>query len=413
MKIAYVVSAFPKLSETFILNQITGMIRKNHHVTIFADMKEDQDKLQADIEKYDLMSKTVYFGLPLNKIRRIVGGLKLWVKLAAKRPRHALQSVNFFMYGAEAHSLRLLYELSTEELDPATNFDIVHCQYGKNGLQVLALRNLGFLNGKLVVSFRGTDISRHIKYNPRKYNRLFAEANLMLPVCNYFKDRLVSLGCEPSKIVVHHSGIDCKKFDYVPRNYRPGENVRLVSVGRLVEKKGFEYSIKALGRLLQDNPELNIHYSIIGTGPLEKKLQELTSSLNLEAYITFLSSMSHPEVIDCLNSSHLFVAPCVTAASGDEEGIPNVIKEAMATGMPVVSTYHAGIPELVKDRETGLLAEPGDERQLANNIEWLINNPYEWEDMGSRGREYVLQKFDSDKLNDELEKIYGSLLEIP
>jgi colanic acid/amylovoran biosynthesis glycosyltransferase len=132
----------------------------------------------------------------------------------------------------------------------------------------------------------------------------------------------------------------------------------------------------------------------------------MIDELDLGEQVKLVGPKSQEEVIALLQDAHLFVTPSVTAASGDQEGIPNVLKEAMAMGIPVVSTRHSGIPELVQDGVSGLLAPERDSEALAERLACLIDHPEKWAAMGRAGRQHVESEFDSDKLNKELVDLY-------
>jgi colanic acid/amylovoran biosynthesis glycosyltransferase len=128
--------------------------------------------------------------------------------------------------------------------------------------------------------------------------------------------------------------------------------------------------------------------------------------LGVQQSVRLVGAKANAEVIDLLASHHLFVAPSVTAASGDREGIPNVLKEAMATGMPVVSTRHSGIPELVEDGVSGYLVSERDVGALASRLRDLVEHPERWPAMGRAGRTRVENGFASQRLNERLFQLY-------
>lgn len=409
MKIAYLVQVFPKISETFVLNQIAGMIEQGNQVDIYADQASNENKIHEKVKKYNLISKTNYFDIPNKRLGRLFSAFKIIRKNLIKEPKLLFNTLNVLKYGKESISLRLLFGVFNYK-NSIKNYDIVHCQFGRNGLQALALREFNLLQGKLVVSIRGADISMQVKSNTKAFSELFKKADLFLPVCNYFKQELIKYGVDEKKIIVHRSGIDCNKFTFKPRKYFDGEEIKLVSIGRLVEKKGIEYGLKALKLLLKEQPDTKIHYTIVGDGPLKQELKQLCKKLQISEKVSFLDSMSHEEIVSVLNNSHILLAPSVTASNGDKEGIPNVIKEAMATGMPVISTYHSGIPELVINNKSGYLVKERDEKELAQKLLTLINNHSKWIEMGLCGRKIIEKYYDINKLNEELFEIYSNLV---
>jgi colanic acid/amylovoran biosynthesis glycosyltransferase len=374
MKIAFIVIRFPLLSETFILNQIVGLIERGHEVDIYAYKAGDTSKMHPDVEKYHLLSRTYYVVAPKIAANYFLRALKGLVKLLGKK-----------------------------------QYDIIHCQFGELGLYAARLRNFGFLKGKLVTSFRGHDISRYIQeYGSDVYKQLFDAGDFFLTNCEYFKHRLLKLGCDENKVVVHRSGLDCSRFAFTPRSMQPNDRVRIASTGRLVEKKGIEYSIRAVAKLTKMN--YNIEYNIIGDGPLRENFQQLIQELDVSDAVKLLGWKQQQELVEILNNSHIFIAPSVTAKDGDQDAPVNTLKEAMAMGLPVIGTQHGGIPELIEDGISGFLVPERDADAISQKLSYLIEHPQLWSQIGQSGRAYVEEHYDLHKLNDELVEIYWQLL---
>jgi len=409
LKIAYIVERFPSLSQTFILNQIAGMLDLEHNVKILASKEGDKSVLHSEVIQYNLLEKTEYLlqDMPPNIFLRYS---KCGSYIINNRSHivNLLRSLNIIEFKKRALNLSLFYSLAVLLSSGREHYDIVHSQFGTTGIQTMMLRRFGILQGKLLVSIRGRDICRNVKEEKANYTKLFKSADLMLPVSNYFKKKLIDLGCEESKIVVHHSGINLKKLSFKSRIINSGDVIKIVTVGRLEEKKGIEYGLKALKMVLEENG--NVVYKIVGDGKLKSYLQNLACQLGIREKVIFYGKQNHDAIAQILNDSHVFIAPSVTAKDGDQEGIPNVLKEAMALGMPVVSTYHSGIPELVEDGVSGFLVEEKKVSDLANKIKYLIDKPDIWDYMGREGRKVIEKAFDSEKLNRALENMYSQLL---
>ncbi len=356
MRILFVVGYFPVLPETFIINQITKLIDEGHEVFIYSFRKGNFKKVHSDVHKYHLLKRTSYGRFP------------------AKAPQ----------------------------------FDIVYCQFGIQGAKLLKIKRRYKFKSKIVTCFRGSDISCYLRRRPRAYRELFKSGDLFLPVCKFFRQRLIKRKCDPKKIIVHHSAVDCEKFSYKKGTLRPGKKIRIVTVGRLVEKKGIKYSIRAIAKLIQKYPY--IEYTIIGDGPLREELALLIKTLKLEDHVVLHGAATHNKVVDTLAKAHIFVLASVEGSDGNQEGIPNVLKEAMACGIPVVSTFHAGIPELVEDGISGLLTLQRNTGDLAKKIQYLIMHPEVWESMGQAGRKKVEQEFEIEKTVNKLERLFRGLL---
>jgi glycosyltransferase involved in cell wall biosynthesis len=181
--------------------------------------------------------------------------------------------------------------------------------------------------------------------------------------------------------------------EYQPAFERSQDVPVITSVGQLKEKKGFAFLLKAC-RLLKEKG-YSFRCEIIGEGPLRSALEQQIRELSLESCVTLHGALPHENVIDQLKSSTMFVLPCVTSSDGDRDGIPNAILEAMALQVPVISTSHSGIPEVITDEVNGLLVPPADAPSLAQAMARLLDQPQMGRQMGERGRQIVNESFDA------------------
>jgi colanic acid/amylovoran biosynthesis glycosyltransferase len=243
--------------------------------------------------------------------------------------------------------------------------------------------------------------------NPKRYGRLFSNADLLIPISDNLKGKLITLGCDEKKLRVHRMGIRLNRFESKPHTMNKGEAVTILTIGRLVEKKGHRYSIEAFAKVAKDR---NICYLIAGDGPLRGELEALVARLGVGDKVEFLGEVTQDEAIAVYNKAHIFILASVTAADGDQEGVPVVLMEAQASGIPTISTLHAGIPEVVEDGKTGYLATEKNVNAMADTLRSLIDHPEQCLMMGEKGRKLVEEKYDSDKLNHELARIYQGLL---
>jgi colanic acid/amylovoran biosynthesis glycosyltransferase len=284
---------------------------------------------------------------------------------------------------------------------------VIQGGFGEQGLKALRMKKVGAIRGKLVTAFRGADLTRYVASRGSSvYRRLFQQGDLFLPVSHAFRARLERLGCPAEKILVHRTGINLSDFPYRPKS--PGSRLRLVSVGRLVEKKGLEHALAALLLLKNSGNEVE-SYTIVGDGPLRHRLEELAQRHSLKQ-VVFTGAVSQDKVGQLVADADLLLAPSVTAPDGDEEGIPNVIKEAMAIGRPVVSTRHSGIPELIENGVSGFQVGEGDHQGLADAIIHLQAHPEIWPALQDAARRKVEEEYDIDLLNDLLVERYARLV---
>jgi colanic acid/amylovoran biosynthesis glycosyltransferase len=198
-----------------------------------------------------------------------------------------------------------------------------------------------------------------------------ARARFAATISEHNRRFLMNQGAPAEKIHVIRCGVDAGAFASRPAKSL-NEPPRLGTLGRMVEKKGFDTLVQACGFL---NTQGNrFHLEIAGDGPLQNDLQERVRSLDLTTMISFLGPLPHDRVPEWLQSLDLFVLPCKKDTRGDMDGIPVVLMEAMLSGIPVISTRLSGIPELVEDENTGLLAQPDDPQELARAIVRLLTD---------------------------------------
>jgi colanic acid/amylovoran biosynthesis glycosyltransferase len=409
LKIAFLVGRFPALSETFILDQICGLIDAGYEVDIFASARSAERKIQPLVESYGLLGRTRYYHVPASRFRRVWAGLGMLFKMIMARKLQIIRALNIRAFGRQAASLRLLY-LLYPLLDRGP-YDILHCHFGTVGLAGTQLKDLG-VPGKLIVTFHGNDISKFIKTEGVDvYRRLFEKADLLMPVSEYWRQRLVALGADPARVQVHHMGIDPRRFAFRPRSHPGGEEVCLLTVGRLVEKKAIPFALQAVAMLTQRHPDWKIRYNIIGSGAQEADLRQQIDQSGLQGRAYLLGSRTRDEVYQYMLDSHIFLLPSITDTDGDQEGIPVVIMEAMATGMPILSSLHSGIPELVQDGRSGYLVPERDVAGLVDRLEQLITHPEAWAEMGQINRRLVEDGYNIHMLNQRLIETYQSLTE--
>lgn len=407
MRIAFFIRAFPVISETFILNQITGLIDRGHHVDIFPRFSRTLENAHPQIERYRLMDHTYPLNTPgknrLGRARKALSLLTTWFVTSRPEAWATIFHILSNRRAVPAVPFVGLLEIALRQLQNGP-YDVIHCQFGTLGRQFIGLKDIGLLPGKFVTSIRGHDITQQRHTLPGLYDKLFDKCDLFLPVSLDLKERLVTLGCNPSKIEVHHSGIDCSLFRYRTPSIEDNQPVKIISIGRLVEKKGISYGIDAVATLIKRGRK--IHYDIIGDGPLCEILATKIRQLGVEEHIKLRGWQDHDAIKTYLAAAHLLMAPSVTASDGDMEGIPNVVKEAMTMGLPVISTFHGGIPELVEDGVSGYLTPERDVAALIDRLSYLMDHSELWEKMGAAGRKKVEQEFNSATINSRLVALY-------
>jgi colanic acid/amylovoran biosynthesis glycosyltransferase len=408
MRVAFLTALFPVLSDIPFLNQIVGLIERGHQVDVYADGPQPGGPFHPDVERLGLQALTRYpRRWPAGRLERWRAATRLVLEHRGLDRRTLLRTLDPTLFWHRAWTLDQLRR--TARFLPVRHYDVCYCAFGMDAPHALRVRRLGALDGELVVAFRGADTTKYVaRRGPRVYRRTFRHARLLLPVCEFLGRRLVALGAPPERVVVHRTGIYLGRWPYRERVAHPGGRLRLVSVGRLVEKKGIEYALRAV-RILVDRG-LDVEYRVLGDGPRRDRLAALAAELGVNDRVHFQGRHEQQTVRDGVEGSDILVAASVTAADGDEEGIPNVLKEAMALGLPVVGTRHAGIPELIEDGVSGLLVPERDESALADALQHLAREPGRWAPMGRAGRARIEREYDIHRLNDRLAGLLENLI---
>lgn len=405
MKIAFIINQFPSLSATFIINQITGLLDLGHDVRIIANCDPAETKVHPDVEKYELRSRTHYITpAPQSKALCLAKAMGLVVTNFHKAPVELLKFVRMFILrkkGLSLSRLRLLLEFI------GADFDIIQCHFGPVGLEGIFLKDAG-IKAKICTAFHGFDMSRYpLTHGRNVYNDLFEKGDIFLPISEYWKKELVDMGCPPEKTVVHRMGIEPDKFEYRPHDIRMDGPVRLLTVGRLVQKKGHCYAIEAVADLVAAGRD--IEYTIAGDGPLRLDLEQLADKHSLRDRVKFLGAVDQEQVRRLYRESDVFILPSITADDGDMEGVPVVLMEAMACGLPVVSTRHSGIDELVADNECGFLVDQGDTAGLVGRLSEIVDRPEVCTNIAKCARQRIEAEFDVGNLNQLLAERFNEL----
>lgn len=289
---------------------------------------------------------------------------------------------------------------------------LVHAQFGFSAASVLPWVERHRL--PLITTFRGVDATstdealRSGSLSARLFLRrrcwIARRSDLILSVSEFIRQKLIGHGFPERKLLVHYNGVDTAYFQ--PRQSE-GARRFVLAVGRLVEKKGFDVLINAMAGV---SAEARVPIVIVGTGPEGTKLAELAEVRRVN--VEFLGAQAHREVRRLMNEATVVVVPSRTAGSGDSEGLPNVLLEAMATGCPVVATRHAGIPEVVVDGETGLLVDENNFPALGRALDVLLTNPDARTRLSAAATRLVEERFALSRQMDKLERLYDRVIDL-
>lgn len=261
-------------------------------------------------------------------------------------------------------------------------------EYGEMGVQVMDAAARAEI--PLIVHFHGYDasVTSVLEEHRETYPRMFGIASAVIAVSRAMQRKLIELGAPAEKVHYNPYGVDCDRF----RGADPGEAPPLfIAVGRFTEKKAPQITITAFAKVLNACPDARLR--MIGEGPLLEQCKLLANNLGISSAITFQGAQDHSVIEREMQNARCFVQHSVVAPSGDSEGTPVSILEAGATGLPVVSTRHAGIPDVVLEGQTGFLVDEGDASGMADRMIQLAEQPELARVMGNAARKHILDNF--------------------
>lgn len=289
-----------------------------------------------------------------------------------------------------------------------TGAAVIHGHFGWSAPNTLPLKRVFGL--PLVTTFYGADMSAlpRVSEWQRIYAELFAQGDLFLVEGSHMARSLARLGCPSERIAVQHIGVDTEAIPFAPRTAPAEGETRILMCGAFREKKGLRYGIEAFARVARDRADVRL--VLAGDGPDRPMIEHLIDDLAISGRVELVGFVTHQEFHRLASESHLFMAPSCTADNGDTEGgAPTVLIEAQAAGLPVISTFHADIPEVVRDGVSGALVPERDSDALAAALDEMLSTPHVWPDMGGAGRQHVCAEYDQGVLARQLEATYLSI----
>ena len=366
-------SSFLKLEMLHIYQQLKAL----RGVDTFVVTKEVQNAKRFPFDDIEI--------IPKRHTNLLVHG---WLKFVERRPP--------IVYRGEYQTLNSLLERH--------DADLLHIYFGHTGVHLLPF--IKQWDKPCVVSFHGADVAHKpdIKDYPAKLRRLFDAVPLVFARSQSLVDRLIQLGCPPEKLRINRTGIPLKEFPFVHREPPTNSKWRVVQACRLIPKKGVATSLRAFAIFKRDNPQAE--FLIAGKGPLQPELEMLAGGLGILRDVHFVGFLSQPKLLQLYANSHLFLHPSEISPNQDQEGVPNSVLEAMATGLPVVATRHGGIPEAVDHGHTGFLVAEEDHVGLANAMQLITSSPVLLKQMGERAHATVVARFEQDAQIEQLESFY-------
>ena len=392
LKIAYVMSRFPKVSETFVLYEMLAVERAGASVELYPLLRERSEVIHPEAVRmvsraryHPFLSRAILwsnFHFLRTEPRTYLGAL--WALL-----RGTAGSANFLVGGLGifpkvVHAARLM---------ASDDIDHVHCHFASHpALAGFVIKRLTGIPYSFTAHGSDLHVDRHMLCEK------VAEAAFVVPISEYNLE-LIARECgdhHRDKLIIIHCGVDTAVFrPGDPDRVRADSGFRIACIGTLHEVKGQRYVIEAC-RLLADDG-VDVECSLVGAGPDAAALQEQIRSLGLADRVHLTGERTRPEVAELLRSSDVLVTPSVLTRRGKREGIPLVLMEAMASGVPVVASRISGIPELVEDGVSGLLVPPGEPVALAQALSRLHDDEELRRRLTRGGRAKVEREFDVDR----------------
>jgi len=389
--VCFVVPAYPVTSETFITNQIIQAKKNGYSVTVLTHkLGQIEQSSQRDLlEEYSILDNTILVNLdiPKSQLKRFLVGLGLIFK--------------YFKYWIRIPGLSLRYRIINSPYlfrfyDQLRHIDVFHIQFAAAGRGVAEMKACGFIQAKMITTFHGHDAhfanNQQLKSLQELYRFIFKFSDFITVNTPFLGQIVTQLGCDPEKLRVVFMGIDVSYFKSNQVRIGLLENeVKLISVGRLVTFKGFRFAIEAVKLLVESG--LKVQYTIVGEGKLFDALQKQIHALNLENYVALVGKKSQDEIKHLLTTNDVFLMSSITDPTGRCETQGVVTAEAQAMGLPVVAFNNGGIPYTIIDGKTGVLVTEKDIEGYAKAIKSLIENKKSYQLISKAAIQFASSKF--------------------
>ncbi|MDO4905557.1 MAG: glycosyltransferase family 4 protein [Lautropia sp.] len=396
LKIGYVLKRYPRFSETFVVNEILALEAAGVNIEIFALGPVQETHFQEVISRVKA---------PVRRVRHQFNDSMLFWQLLVR----ARQELPGFRKHADL----------AEHYDAYTvgQAIVLAMQVVRSGIQHLHAHfgTLAANQARLAAAFAGITYSftahakdiYHQYEEPVELDLKIRDAAFTVTVSDYNLRHLRNtFGATENNSFRIYNGLDLDRFPYqAPTAGKP----HIMSVGRLVEKKGLPTLVEAMA-LLRDRG-IDCHCTLIGDGPMRDALTEQINGLGLQDRVSMPGAKAQPEVIDMLRTASVMAVPCIISKGGDRDGLPTILVEAMALGTPCISTAVVGIPELIRHEQTGLCIEPNDPVALADAIAKLLADPAECLRLSRNARQLVESDYDVHRNTIELRDLFRRAIE--
>jgi colanic acid/amylovoran biosynthesis glycosyltransferase len=401
-KIVLVLQAFPKISETFIVRKFAGLVNKGWDVDIVCQHQENWDPF-PELKKIPNVRHKIHQNWP-HRPRWWAAGL---ISLALIRCLISApaETIRYLRYGWPKWEWKTLRNLYLDAEIVCLKPDIVHFEFGPLAVSRTYLKYI--LNCSIVVSFRGYDLNFVGLEDPNYYQEIWKESTIVHFLGKDLRERALDRGCPVEKpYVLIPPAIQLEEFKPVQKDIlqlgSAGRPLRILSVGRLHWKKGYEYALQAVQSVILGG--IHCEYRIIGKGEHKEAILFARRQFGLENSVKLIGEIPHLRVIEELQWADIFVHAAVS------EGYCNAVLEAQAMKLPVVCTDADGLSENISDNKTGFVVRTRDPNNMANKIAYLANSPETRCRMGEEGRKRVENCFQMDDQISAFGEVYKKIL---
>jgi colanic acid/amylovoran biosynthesis glycosyltransferase len=326
------------------------------------------------------------------------------IRLVEKPALHFLRRIWFKQIADRPWQISPAEVGAIERALAESNAQLLHIYFGH--IAVLLRPLIRHWQKPSLVSFHGADVlvdMRKPAYR-RATEEMLSLVRRVLARSESLRQAVIDLGCAPEKIEIQRAGIPLADFPFRERSIPDDGQWRLLQAGRLIEKKGLKTSLRAFARFRKEFPAARL--TIAGEGPQLEELQSLARELQTAGAVDFAGFVSQEKLREFFYSSHIFLHPSETGGDGNQEGVPNSMLEAMATGLPVFATRHGGIPEAVENNVSGILVNERNDRALGDVLIDCAKDPARLAAMGRAASEGVAKNFNQTEQTRRLEEIY-------
>ncbi|MBD0833089.1 glycosyltransferase [Aestuariibaculum sediminum] len=405
--ICFVVSAFPSVSETFVVNQIVAAKRNGLNIKVLTNkcLPISLSSQLKILEEHEILKDiiSVNFDMPKNKMVRILKAFfyiicyfRFWIKLEKRYS---------FKQGISLLPYKLAYYCQFKFVD------VFHIQFATVGNDVAEMKYAGLLNAKVVTTLHGYDVhfenQTQLSRLKERYKLLFDVSDFITANTAFLAEKAEQLFVKPYKLLLIPMGVDNTFFKLsVPKSINRASTIKLLSVGRLIPLKGHEFGVLVVKKLVDNG--YNICYDIVGEGKEYLELKSLIDTLGLNDVIRLHGKQNQEFIKKCLDECHVFLMTSITDFTGRAEAQGLVLAEAQAMGMPVVAFNSGGVKYSIKSNETGILVSEKNIDAMVSSIKELIETPEKYGKMSIAAIKHVSNELSMVKMGARFLALYES-----